>query len=74
MTDAEKIEFLSKAIRELFNKNATSITANDKLANLGLDSLDTVELQMYYEDTYGVETKDPTKPVITVADLIELIP
>lgn len=74
MSEAEKIEFLSNAMRELFKKNITTISRTDKLTNFGLDSLDIVELQMYYEEKNGVETTDAIKPVITVGDLIELMP
>jgi acyl carrier protein len=44
------------------------------LDSVGLDSLDIVELQLYYEDVTGYETKDPTLPVLTVKDLIDLMP
>lgn len=74
MGEKEKIEFLFNTIKNHFNKNITTISADDKLSNLGLDSLDIVEIQMFYEDEHGVEIKDPTKPLITVSDLIELIP
>jgi acyl carrier protein len=43
------------------------------LLDIGLDSLDIVELQMGYEETFNVELKDIEQPIQTVADLIRAI-
>lgn len=75
MTDAEKIDFLSKAIKEIKNKNlSTELTRDTNLNDIGIDSLDAVELQMFYEEETGVETRDPDRAVKTVGDLIDLMP
>lgn len=75
MTDAEKIEFLSKAIKTIKDKNLTrELTRDTNLNDIGIDSLDAVELQMYYEEETGVETRDPDRAVKTVGDLIDLMP
>lgn len=74
MTDQEKINFLVKAIKELKDINVTEVTAETRLGDLNIDSLDAIELQMYYEEVNGVQTKDPTGAVKTVGDLISLMP
>lgn len=72
MTDNEKIQFLEKAFLELFKEQAKilPLLPSTPLADLGLDSLDIVQLQMHYEDVTGnlIDTDDI---IITVADLIE---
>ena len=75
MTDQEKIDFLSNAIRTIKNKDfSTTINRDTELTSIGIDSLDAVELQMYYEEETGVETRDPESAVRTVGDLIDLMP
>ena len=69
----EKINFLKNAILELKGKSIDTITEDIKLLDIGIDSLDSVELQMYYEDVTGNQTVDPTSPVITVKHLIDLM-
>jgi acyl carrier protein len=73
MTDQEKLEFLTSAISTLFKKPlASPLTANNNLLEIGLDSLDIVELQMYYEEQYNVETSTDSR-VSTVQDLMNLM-
>ena len=73
MTDQEKLEFLTSAISTLFKKPLTSpLTPNNNLLEIGLDSLDIVELQMYYEEQYNVETSTDSR-VSTVQDLMNLM-
>jgi acyl carrier protein len=72
-TLSEKIDFLKKAILELKGKSPDTITEDTKLLDIGIDSLDSVELQMYYEDITGKQTTDPTTPVTTVKHLIDLM-
>lgn len=75
MTDQEKIIFIQSALRDLNMKaSAETVSASSVLADIGVDSLDAVELQMYYEEKTGVETADPTGPVVTVKDLMDLMP
>lgn len=71
MTDQEKIKFIEDAIAKLFKKTV-SLNPSDKLLDLSLDSLDTVELQMYYEEVTGIETMADSA-VITVSDLMALM-
>lgn len=73
MTDQEKLDFLTKAITEVFKKDLkTALTPEIVLVDIGLDSLDIVELQMHYEETYNVETSTDSK-VSTVRDLMNLM-
>jgi|APGre2960657444_1045066.scaffolds.fasta_scaffold150268_2 acyl carrier protein len=74
MTQQEKIDFLKELIIELKgSKNYFEITEDTELYTVGLDSLDIVELQMMYEDKTKSIAKDPTTPINTVKDLIELM-
>jgi len=68
MTDAEKIKFIEDAVLKLFKKTI-KLTPQDNLLDMGLDSLDAVELQVYYEEVTLIEVNNDAK-VITVADLM----
>jgi acyl carrier protein len=73
MTDQEKLDFIKQAIKTLFNKQTRDeIKPEDVLLELGLDSLDIVELQMHYEDKTGVMTETDSR-VVTVADMMALM-
>lgn len=73
MTDQEKLEFLSNAIISVFKKSLDKpLSPSHTLISIGLDSLDIVELQMYYEEQYNVETSTDSK-VSTVQDLMNLM-
>ena len=48
------------------------LAPSSNLLELGLDSLDIVELQMYYEEQYNVETSTDST-VSTVQDLMNLM-
>ena len=75
MTENEKIIFVENAIQKLFpNIPTTKLTKETNLLDLGVDSLGIVELQMYYEEETGETTLDPEGAVVTVGDLIKLIP
>jgi acyl carrier protein len=71
MTDQEKIDFLKSSIQKLFKKEAPEITREMLLPDLGLDSLDIVELQMEFENEFKVEIPDPQNAIETVGDLID---
>ena len=70
--NTDKFEFLKKEINKLLKKEV-AITLDTVLLDIGLDSLDIVELQMVYEETYNVELKDIDQYIKTVADLIRAI-
>lgn len=71
----EKLNFIRTAIAELKNVPTDQLHINltDNLSIFNLDSLDIVELQMMYEDQTGQTTDNPTKPVNTVQDLIDVM-
>ena len=48
-TESEKLEFLHKTLSKLFDKNF-KVSIDDNLYDLGLDSLDIIELQVEYEE------------------------
>jgi acyl carrier protein len=71
MTEQQKIDFIQNAIFHLFKKKIT-LSPSDVLLDIGLDSLDIVELQMYYEDETKHEIEDEVQ-IHTVAELIALM-
>ncbi len=71
MTDQEKIKFIEDAVLKLFKKSIT-ISPMDNLLEVGLDSLDVVELQVYYEEVNTTEISNDSK-VSTVAELMALM-
>ena len=71
MTDAEKIKFIENAIATLTGK-IFKLKPSDILVDLSLDSLDIVELQMYYEEITGHEIESD-ESVVTVGELMALM-
>ena len=72
MTDQEKIDFITRAILTIFKKEVV-LNEETNLTDIGLDSLEVVELQMFYEDELKVVMPDNTDPVHTVKDLMKLM-
>lgn len=70
--NTDKFEFVKTEITNLLKKEV-AITLDTVLLDIGLDSLDIVELQMVYEETFNVELKDIEQSIKTVADLIRAI-
>lgn len=71
MTDQEKIKFIEDAVLKLFKKTI-KLSPTDNLLAVGLDSLDVVELQVYYEEVTTTEVNDDAK-ASTVAELMALM-
>jgi acyl carrier protein len=71
MNTQEKIEFLQTAIAKLFNTRV-DLNLDDQLRDIGLDSLDVVELQLYYEEHFDVQLPD-TAVINTVGDIVALM-
>jgi acyl carrier protein len=71
MTDQEKIDFLKKVFTEMFKKELPEISRDMPIQNLGLDSLDIVELQMEFEKEFDVEIPDPQGDLKTIGDLLD---
>jgi acyl carrier protein len=71
MNDQEKIKFIKEAILKISNKDV-KIAPQDVLLDMGLDSLDIVELQIYYEEATGNEISDDVQ-ITTVEDLMKVM-
>lgn len=71
MTEQDKIDFIKNAFTTLFKKQAPEINREMSIMDLGLDSLDIVELQMEFEKQYNVEIPDPENEIKTVGDLLD---
>ena len=65
-------EEIAKLIAERTGCDITAIKPESKIAELGIDSLDTVEILMELEDIAGVEL-ELDSPVETVEDLDKFI-
>ena len=65
-------ETIANIIAERTGKELSEITPNSTFAELGIDSLDTVDLLMSVEDAVGFEI-ELTQKVETVNDLVQFI-
>lgn len=65
-------EAVAKIISERTGREITEIKPESTFAELGIDSLDTVEMMMQLEDVVGIEIELDQK-VETVADLVKFI-
>ena len=73
-TREENLKILIEGIADVKGAPVqTQITETTNLKELELDSLDVVELQMYYEDRMKLVIKDPDGPITTVAQLLDLM-
>ena len=72
-TEIEKLEFMQQAVDKLF-KIKFKLNLSDNLYDLGIDSLDVIELQLNYEDSFNVQLPDTHKPIVYVSDVINLMP
>jgi acyl carrier protein len=73
VTESEKLEFMEQSMKKLF-KIEFKLNLGDNLYDLGIDSLDVVELQLNYEETFNVELPDTNKSIVYVSDIIKLMP
>jgi len=65
-------ETIAKLIAERTDRDTAEITPESTFTDLGIDSLDTVELLMQLEDSIGCEIELDRK-VETVGDLVKFI-
>ena len=65
-------EAIAELVAERVGKDVSEITMDSKFQDLGIDSLDTVELLMNLEDKLGIEVELDQK-VETVGDLVAFI-
>ena len=68
------LEKLKEIIADHSGEEADTITAETKFADLGIDSLTTVEILMDIEDEFGVEVPDEIlDKLVTVKDVVDYI-
>ncbi|MGI5891930.1 MAG: acyl carrier protein [Bacillota bacterium] len=66
------LEKVIEILAEYKELDASEITSESTFEEMGLDSLDTVELIMNFEDEFGV-TIELNEELKTVADIVALI-
>ena len=72
MTNEEKIKFIESAISKLSRKEV-KVKPTDILADMNIDSMDIIEMQMWYDDEFNTVSAEPTGPIITVLDLMNIM-
>ena len=65
-------DVIAKVVADRIGVDPSTIKPESTFADLGIDSLDTVDLLMSLEDELGVEI-DLEEPVATIADLDKFI-
>lgn len=73
MDQNQKLDWLNQILKKEFNKTF-SVSLETEIDSLDLDSLDLVELQMAYEEEFGIEVPEVSTPFVTVEDLIKILP
>ncbi len=71
----KQIQWLARAIDTMkgLPVGETFLSGTTTLAELELDSLDIVELQMMYEEDFKVELEDTSDTIANVNDLVNLL-
>ena len=65
-------EKISGLIAEKISCDASTLTADSKFADLGIDSLDVTELVMNIEDEFSIEIEVDSS-LATIGDLVTLV-
>lgn len=66
-------ETVCKLLAQYRDMDVDGISMETKFEDLGIDSLDMVDLVMALEDEFGIELDVESKNILTVRDLVELI-
>ena len=74
MNIEDKLNWLKQTLVKDFGKEPADITPATSIDDLDIDSLDLVELQMKYEDDLKVEVPTVDYELVTVEDLLKLLP
>lgn len=76
MSNEEKMNLLVQGLKEITDTavDLSTLTGSTRLSELKLDSLDIVELLMFYEEKTGRVVPDPTEEMKTLDDLLNLLP
>jgi acyl carrier protein len=72
MTDQEKITFIKSILVELFQNNS-DIEPDTIFADIDIDSLGIVELQLVAEERLKLDVVNPYNTVLTVKDLMNMM-
>ncbi len=67
------LEKVAKIIAERIDCDASTIQNETKFEELGIDSLEVIELLMSMEEEFGTEIELEGTKLTTVADLVQLI-
>ncbi|KAL5995756.1 hypothetical protein ACLOJK_025826 [Asimina triloba] len=74
MAQPETLETVQIIIANQLSIDTSAVTPQTKFADLGADSLDTVEIMMALEETFGVSVGEGgTESIVTVQDAADLI-
>nr|GMC91382.1 acyl carrier protein 1, chloroplastic-like [Ipomoea batatas] len=74
LAEAETLETVRSTIAKQLSIDETTVTPQTKFADLGADSLDTVEIMMALEERFGVSIGEGgAENVATVQDAADLI-
>lgn len=73
MNTQSNLEWLEKTLNTKFKLSVSNVTEDVLIEDLGVDSLDLVELQLEYESDFQVELPDSTDEIRTVRDLLNLL-
>ena len=72
MADQSTFERVCAIVREQAGLDDTELTAETKLAEVGLDSLATVEAVMACEDEFGIEIDAESNPE-TIGEFVSMV-
>jgi acyl carrier protein len=73
MNTQHNLEWLEMTLNTKFKSTISKITEDTLIEDLGIDSLDLVELQLEYENDFKVTLSDTTEEIRTVKDLLNLL-
>ncbi len=74
MNIEDKLNWLKTTLQTKFGLVIDTVTLDMRIDDIDIDSLDLVELQMEYEDNHSVEVPTVDYELVTVEDLIKLLP
>ena len=72
MTDQEKITFIKSILVEVYENNS-DIDAHTDFADIGVDSLGIVDLQLICEERLNLDVLNPYETIHTVGDLMSIL-
>jgi acyl carrier protein len=72
MTDEEKITFIKSILVEVYENNS-DITPETDFADIGVDSLGIVDLQLICEERLNLDVLNPYETIHTVRDLMSIL-